>query len=527
VRMIGSMPSFRFSRSPGLTLIAFIGVLFLAYQAGQLVLEGDLSTLVMFGMACVGLAIVVAILNDWRRGLYLLLGWILFEDLFRKYLGNNMAIFFTKDVLTIVLYIAFFAARRSRLVKTFKPPFIIPLLIFIWFGVLQMFNPASTSIFYGILGMKVYFLYVPLMFVGYSLIESDLDLRRFFSFNMVLFLIVAALGIAQAILGPKFLNPTVIQEDIRDLSTLYRTAPISGLVAYRPNGVFVSSGRFENFLAVAWISALGFGGYLLLRSKRGRTLAFLAIAIIGVASIMSTSRGVFMWNASSALVIVAAFLWGAPWRQGEVRRILRAIQRTLLFVGLAILIMMSIFPDKIESRFAIYSETLSPNSPSSELAHRARDYPFKNFLMAFESGLWPYGNGIGTCTLGVQYVTRILHAAPMSIGVESGYGQLVLELGILGLLLWIFLSIAISVSAWKIANRLGGTPWFPIAFVIFWYAFLILGPRAYVSFISYQDYLMNSYLWILLGILFRLPRIAQETIQVEADAQLVAEHGQA
>jgi len=32
-----------------------------------------------------------------------------FEDLFRKFLGNNMAVFFAKDVLTIVLYISFFA----------------------------------------------------------------------------------------------------------------------------------------------------------------------------------------------------------------------------------------------------------------------------------------------------------------------------------------------------------------------------------------------------------------------------------
>src|SRR5260221_5952201 len=278
--MIGSMPSFRYSRNPGLTLLAFAAVLYLAYEVAQLVLDGDISTLVMSGMAFVGLAVVVAILNDWRRGLYLLLGWILFEDLFRKYLGNNMAIFFTKDVLAIVLYIAFFAARRDRLVKKFKIPFLIPLLIFIWFGVIQMFNPASTSIFYGILGMKVYFLYIPLIFVGYSLIESEQDLRKLFMFNMVLFLIVAALGIAQSILGPKFLNPTVLQEDIRDLSTLYRTAPISGLMAYRPNGVFVSAGRFENFLNVAWAMALGFAVYRLLLRLPGRSLAFLAIAVV-------------------------------------------------------------------------------------------------------------------------------------------------------------------------------------------------------------------------------------------------------
>jgi len=527
MRMIGSMPSLRYSRSPGLTIVAFVGVLCLAYEAAQLVLEGNLSLLVMTGMVFIGTAIVVAILNDWRRGLFLLLGWILFEDLFRKYLGNNMAIFFAKDALTIVLYISFFAARRKAKLKGFKPPFLIPLLVFIWFGVIQMFNPNSTSIFYGILGMKVDFLYIPLMYVGYALVETEVDLRKFFTFNMVLILIVAFLGIAQSILGPRFLNPTVIQEDIRDLSTSFRTAPISGLVAYRPNGVFVSGGRFVDFLILSWLVALGFSGYLLLRSRRARNLAFLSVALIAIASIMSASRGVFMWNAGNALVVSAAFLWGAPWRQGEARHVLRTIQRSLLVVGLALVVMMTIFPDQIASRFAIYSETLSPDSRTSELAFRARDYPLKNFMLAFEHPHWLTGYGIGTCTLGIQYVTRIMHAAPMGIGVENGYGQLVVELGILGLVLWILLSIAISISAWKIANSLRGTPWFPLAFVIFWYAFVLLIPMSYIGFVVYQDYIMNVYLWILLGILFRLPELAGKTSRSPVDTGSVFESGQA
>jgi hypothetical protein len=527
VRMIGSLPSFRYSRSPALTLIAFAGLLCLAYEAAQLVLEGDVSTLVMSGLVVVGMAIVVAILNDWRRGLYLLLGWILFEDLFRKYLGNNMAVFFAKDALAIVLYISFFAARRERLTKGFKPPFLIPLLIFIWFGVIQMFNPASTSIFYGLLGMKVYFLYIPLMLIGYSLIETEVDLRRFFTFNAVMILIVTCLGIAQSILGPKFLNPAVLQDDIRELGSLYRISPISGLSAYRPTSVFVSAGRFSNFLIVCWVVALGFAGYLLLRSRRGRNLAFICVGIIAIGSLMSASRGVFMWNMVNAMVVGAAFLWGAPWRQGEARRILRIIQRSLLVVGLALLVMMTFFPDKVASRLAIYNETLSPDSPTSELAFRARDYPLKNFLLAFEHERWPYGYGIGTASLGVQYVVRIMHAAPMRIGVENGYGQLIVELGVAGLVLWIFLSVAISVSAWRVAKRLRGTPWFPLGFVIFWYAFTLLIPMSYIAFVNYQDYVLNAYLWILLGILFRLPQLAQETIQLETAANLPSAHGQA
>src|SRR2546422_7964590 len=93
----------------------------------------------------------------------------------------------------------------------------------VWFAVGQVFNPGSSSVFYGILGLKLYFLYIPLMYLGYALVDSERDLRRFFMFNAFLILAVGSLGIAQAIIGPTFLNPTTIQEDIRELSTLYRS----------------------------------------------------------------------------------------------------------------------------------------------------------------------------------------------------------------------------------------------------------------------------------------------------------------
>jgi hypothetical protein len=527
MRMIGSVPSFRFSRNPGLALVALLVVLLGAYQVAQLILADDLETIFMAGLIFVGGAIVVAILNDWRRGVYLFLAWVMFEDLIRKYLGNNMAIFFAKDFLVLILYLSFFTSRRANRVRIFSPPFLIPLLIFFWFSFIQVFNPQSTSVFYGLLGMKIYFLYVPLFFVGYSFLENDDDLRKIMTFNSILVMCVAGLGIAQSIIGPTFLNPRVLQDDIRDLSTLYRTAPISGLTAYRPTSVFVSTGRFSNFIMVSWVLVLGFGGYLLLRSRRSRLIAFLAIGTVGIAAIMSTSRSAIMWTGSGAMVMMAAFLWGAPWRQGEVRRVLRAIQRTLMVAGLALLLMITLFPEELGSRVAIYSETLSPDSPASELVYRARDYPLKNFLLAFQYDHWVTGYGIGTASLGTQYVMRIMHAAPMGVTVENGFGQIMLELGIVGLLMWIVLSAAIILSAWKVVQKLRGTPWFPMGFGIFWYSFLVLVPLSYIVFANYQDYVLNAYLWLFLGILFRLPELAAETAQTESAAQAASPPGQA
>jgi hypothetical protein len=70
------------------------------------------------------------------------------------------------------------------------------------------------------------------------------------------------------------------------------------------------------------------------------------------------------------------------------------------------------------------------------------------------------------------------------------------------------MSFAIVLSAWRVVKKLKGSPWFPIAFVIFWYAFLILLPMAFLSLVAYEDFVLNAYLWLLLGILFRLPRLA-------------------
>jgi len=131
-----------------------------------------------------------------------------------------------------------------------------------------------------------------------------------------------------------------------------------------------------------------------------------------------------------------------------------------------------------------------------------------NFLGAFGFERWPYGYGIGTSSLGVQYVAKFFHARQPVLGVESGFGTLVVEMGIMGLLLWLVMAFAVVLSAWRVVKNLRGSPWFPIAFMIFWYAGLLLLPMTYAGLSPYQDYVLNAYLWLLLGILFRLPTLA-------------------
>jgi hypothetical protein len=351
------------SQKNPLIVVGVIGlIVLLAYELAQYVIAGDFVGLSYIGLSVMVGAAMLTMLNNWRAGTFIFFAWLFFEDFARKYLGNNMAIYFGKDVLVAVIYLSYFIAYRRKQVRTFRPPFLIPLLLFVWFGVIQVFNPASTSFFFGILGLKLYFYYIPLLFIGYSIIQTEEDLRRFYPFLMLLTVIVAGLGIAQAILGHTFLNPAVMQEEIRELSANYRTAPISGVIVYRPTSVFVSAGRFAFFLVPAFLFAFGYGAYLLLRSKDRRLFTLLTLAVTTSAIALCASRGTLLWTAGSIIVCVPAFLWGCPWQKGQLLRVFRGFQRAALAGVAALLLTLVFYPDALGNPrpFEHKQRTLAP-----------------------------------------------------------------------------------------------------------------------------------------------------------------------
>ena len=140
----------------------FILGLWLAWELGEKIAEEDVRSLEFAVMGMVACAVVVAILRNWRSGFYLFLVWMLFEDLPRKYLGNGTLLFFGKDVLVAFVYVALLVEIRRGREKSFRPPFLLFLSLFIWLGVVQVFNQNSPSILYGLLGFKLDFYYVPL-----------------------------------------------------------------------------------------------------------------------------------------------------------------------------------------------------------------------------------------------------------------------------------------------------------------------------------------------------------------------------
>ena len=486
--------------------LIIVGVI---WELAGWIVAGSEKNLIMFGLSLIIVALVVHILNDWRSGVLLFLVWLLFEDLARKYLGNSMTVYFAKDFLVSIAYLSFYLAKRRREVDIFKFPFLVPLGIFFALAFVQVFNTFSPNIMYGLLGLKLYFYYAPLMFLGYAMLRRPEDLDRFLKVSLVAGIAISGLGIAQSVLGVGFLTPEDSAAELYTLSHVVRLSPVTHKEIFATSSVFVSAGRFSYYLILLWILAMGAQGYLLLSRKPGAKYGFWGIGVVTVAVMITGTRTPFVFVIGSGLVMIAAFLWGAPWRWGQGHRMVKALRRAFLIGGLGLILMVEVFPAVIGGNWSFFTETLSLHGEGSELVRRTWDYPMQNLIGAIQEGELLAGHGTGLSSLGMQYVSSFLGQPPPAFNVESGYGTLIVEMGIFGLILWFLWVWVLLWQGWKIVRNLRETVFFPLGFAIWWYAVVDLVLLLYFGMQAYQNFVNNAYLWLLIGVLYRLPKLSQ------------------
>jgi hypothetical protein len=489
--------------------LVLVGSIFLAYEIGQWVLGNGFAGLGARLAELVGIPVALAILVRWRMGILLFLFWLTFEDLIRKYAGGDMKIFFVKDVLLAVVYAAFFFAVMKGREKLFRPQFWVPMLALVSLAVAQVFNPRSTSIFYGLLGMKLDFYYVPLIFLGYALLRTQDDLERFLSFSLKTAILVALVGVAQGLGWKTFLNPANLAPQFLALGHLVRFAPGLSHALSAPPSVFVSQGRYANYLALMSTLALGVVAYAIFR-RRPAKLVYLAIGVLGVAIFLAGSKGAVIYALLTLAGLGIGLLWGTknqPWISARLGKIMR---RSVVTLALGLLAFFYLFPNLAGAWSTYYYEMLWPDSPSYQLAIRTGSYPLDEFEKVLEYNGWQWGYGTGTASIGVQYVTSLLKAPPPPASpVENGFGDLIIEWGILGPILWALMAITLLIAGWKVTRRLASTPLYPLSLAILWYVFWVLLPFMWSGPQTYQNYVVNAYLWLLVGILFRLPALVQ------------------
>lgn len=437
------------------------------------------------------------ILTNWELGIWILFIWIIFEDLLRKFMNNNMLIFFIKDIIFIITLFGFIIQKRNNITipSSMRKLFLPIVILFSWFLV-QCFNPSLPNSLVALIGMKSYFLYIPLLFMGYAFINSEKRLIRFLTLIITLAVLVSLGGIFQYYFGLLFLNPLV---EPNFLSFLQNKDSLSRL-----NSVFVHPGRFGLYIFLFFFLTLGTLIYRIdynieYGKKNLRTLyTWISLSIISYGAFLSLQKAAVFFIGISLIPLLFVIHFLHKCTNTFIKK------ETFLFriiggIFILSIIVFLIFGTEILQTYDYYTNSIFTLNTLSDRIQLGSGSILHTILNS------PLGHGIGTASMGTQYIQNP-DDAPLGFMGEGGFGVIIWESGIIGLLIWFFFIASLIATVAKVAIKLAGTHYLGLTLCILLWMFIVLFPWSLTS-NTYQNYIVNIHLWFLTGIIFKLPEL--------------------
>ncbi len=438
------------------------------------------------------------LLRSWRAAAIVFFAWLIVEDLFRKLAGNDLAFYFLKDVLYAVLLGAMaldptFRGTWRKATGSAR----LWLYALIGWAIVMAVPTGLQDWRLPIVGLRLDFLYVPLVALGYEMVRSIQGMPRWLVTMAILGGAASLVGVIQALVGPPFLAPAQPTPGLGHL-VLIRSLPQSGTV-FRPTGTFVDPGRFDSMTLTALVI-----GMAAVAATRGRSRLWAVVASLCAAGGVWVSGGRADFLAGLALVAIAAL--------GTARAEARpALGKAVVLAGIAIasvLVLAAIQPSLTHSRLTWYQATLDPRSQENEWSFRWDAYATDTARGIALGGLM--GQGTGRESLGKQYLYGGSNESPVGLyQVEGGYASLAIEWGVLGLALWVGWSVAWVRRQWRAVRMSRGSPAAAVGFVFLGWMLFFLFFHFFSGLAAFQDYVANAYFWLLSGALFALPEVAR------------------
>jgi hypothetical protein len=169
------------------------------------------AALLLFApIAALGAVLAV---RHWQQALFGVFVLLVFEGALRKWAfpSAQAQIYLVKDAILLAVYLGFVLdARRNQPVLRDVTSIKVVLLLAFIFSCFEVLNPNSPSILVGLMGLKAYFLYVPIAFILPYAFKSREHLFHMIWRYLVLAIPVALLGFIQVAAEPdSFLNTYV------------------------------------------------------------------------------------------------------------------------------------------------------------------------------------------------------------------------------------------------------------------------------------------------------------------------------
>ena len=457
--------------------------------AGALVI----GTAVAEGLGLYMLALLVGAsaflvgIRDWRTSIKLLLVFLPYSGLFiiAAY-PNNGVTPLLKDLLFVIpAYVGFLGAVLFRRQSTALPGFPVGLAaLFAVLVLTQLANPSQPGFVVGLIGTKVWLMYIPLALLGYHLIDSKRDLRLVLEIMCIAAIVPCAVGIVEAVLIAAGKSSVVYGWYGAAAGAATQGFAVVGSGIHRIPSTFSSVTQYYLFvlstIAVAYAYWRGFFATNRTAAKLGLAIFLLAL----VAALLSGARGAIL--AAPAMVLLMLLLDGAA-------------ARSWIWLGLAALVALAAAATAFQTNVAgLVGDVFSHGVGQFSLA------TIKGFRQAFDHTV--LGLGTGVDTEAAHYGgSGDVHALIGGHVAESYWVKSVLELGLLGLIVLVCFLGTVLVRTVRTNVRLRDPQLRSVSSGLV----ALLAALVFYNFKgSYFDFdPTNVLFWLFLGIVLKLPKL--------------------
>ena len=345
--------------------------------------------------------------------------------------GRGWLTYILPDAIGLIAIAAVYSqslANRRRLLQ--RSPLTTPIILLAAFCLFEMFNPTAPFL-RSLAGIRSWILYLAFFFVGFHVVTSKESLRRFYWLLIVLGVTTALYGVYQWQGGPESLG--VFGSKNVDYAEGLTWLPIEGEAVFRALSTFTAPGIFAAnmaFLMALTVGAIG-SRYL---TNWSRLISAVAFAVMGLGIAVSGSRsGVVHLMMMFLLLPIVGTSFSSRIRALVVGSLVAVL--SLWFIAGRVGIVLS-------ERFATIFDTDSIfELYLARMVHAAK--------VAVSN---PLGSGLGY-TAGIpRFIdSETLRGLPTT-NVDSGYGSAAAELGLVGLIIFIYFAVKIGVwgiRAWK------------------------------------------------------------------------------
>jgi hypothetical protein len=453
----------------------------------NLLIAGLLNPLVI-GLLLLIAIVVISSLN-WRRAVITALVLVVLEGALRKWVlpQASQLIYFLKDFVLLGAYLSYFLNAKHRRRPIAKSSAVnILLFLFTGWGLFQAFNPSLGSPIIGIIGVKNYLVYIPLMWMLPSLFNSEEELYKFLRLYLLLLIPVGLLATAQ------FFAPPDSPLNIYAWSEGPAVAVFGGSDAAKAR----VTGTFSYI--VGYSVYLGFCISLLLpilttlkQSRRWQWIAIAEVLLVTVTSFMTGARGLIF---SIILLVVSYFGFQALTQFSSFRR---SVGKLLLPVLLALIIVPVWFSPAVD---AFWLRVVSNQDISTRTVGGFTE-PFE-FIQY--TGLDGYG--AGATFQANEKIRDLLSLAPgkrIPVDYEGEMGRIALELGPIGFFAWYGLKIVLLFMLWNVYWQLKRPFLRHFALSIFLFQAITFSSQLVFN------HTANVFYWFLNGFIFLLPQLEQ------------------